>query len=187
MAEYIAKGDHHFHSLHWPVDIDRLKKLKPVSIEWWRKNITASPCGRDGMVVGSTTICDKVCQLLAIRDRSVVFSGSLHQYNWPPRHNWNIVEYIQWSPIIVYYSIFQSKRVLIFSIGQYPDLSRIASNWQTLSHIVVDPTTIPSRPQGLAVIFLRHQECVKRRREDTFFAAQSESRILAPFFASKTV
>jgi hypothetical protein len=22
-------------------------------------------CGRDGMVVGSTTICDKVCQLLA--------------------------------------------------------------------------------------------------------------------------
>ena len=27
MAEYIAKGDHHFHSLHWPVDIDRLKKL----------------------------------------------------------------------------------------------------------------------------------------------------------------
>jgi hypothetical protein len=27
----------------------------------------------------------------------------------------------------------------------------------------------------------------KRRREDTFFAAQSESRISAPFFASKTV
>ena len=40
MAEYIAKGDHHLHSLHWPVDIDRLKKLKrrpinPVSIEIW--------------------------------------------------------------------------------------------------------------------------------------------------------
>ena len=30
------------------------------------------------------------------------------------------------------------------------------------------------------------QVCVKRR-EDTFFAAQSESRISAPFFASKTV
>ena len=40
MAEYIAKGDHHLQSLHWPVDIDRLKKLKwrpinPVSIEIW--------------------------------------------------------------------------------------------------------------------------------------------------------
>jgi hypothetical protein len=34
---------------------------------------------------------------------------SLFIYNWPPRHNWNIVEYIQWSAIIVYYSIFQSK------------------------------------------------------------------------------
>jgi hypothetical protein len=41
--------------------------------------------------------------------------------------------------------------------------------------------------QGLAVIFSHHQVCVKRRREDTFFAAQSESRISAPFFASKTV
>jgi hypothetical protein len=27
----------------------------------------------------------------------------------------------------------------------------------------------------------------KKRREDTFFAAQSESRISAPFFASKMV
>jgi hypothetical protein len=25
-------------------------------------------------------------------DRSVVFSGFLHQLNWPPRYNWNIVE-----------------------------------------------------------------------------------------------
>ena len=41
--------------------------------------------------------------------------------------------------------------------------------------------------QGLAVIFSHHQVCVKRRKEDTFFAAQSESIILAPFFASKTV
>jgi hypothetical protein len=89
----------------------KVSSLLLLTHSWWRKNITASPCGRDGMVVGSTTICDKVCQLLAIRDRSVVFSGSLHQYNWPPRHNWNIVEYIQWSPIIEYYSIFQSKRV----------------------------------------------------------------------------
>jgi hypothetical protein len=42
-------------------------------------------------------------------------------------------------------------------------------------------------PQGLAVIFSHHQVCVRRRREDTFFAAPSESRISAPFFASKTV
>jgi hypothetical protein len=33
--------------------------------------------------------------------------------------------------------------------------------------------------QGLEVIFSHHQVCVKRRREDTFFAAQSESRISA--------
>jgi hypothetical protein len=40
-----------------------------------------------------TTLCDKVCQWLA--KRSVVFFGSssfLHQKNWPPRYNWNIVE-----------------------------------------------------------------------------------------------
>jgi hypothetical protein len=43
------------------------------------------------------------------------------------------------------------------------------------------------KPQGLAVIFSHHQVYVKRRREGTFFAAQSQSRISAPFFASKTV
>jgi len=40
-----------------------------------------------------TTLCDKVCQWLSCR--SVVFSGYygfLHQYNWSPRYNWNIVE-----------------------------------------------------------------------------------------------
>ena len=34
-------------------------------------------------------------RLSVICDRSVVSSGSpgfLHQYNWPPRYNWNIVE-----------------------------------------------------------------------------------------------
>ena len=40
-----------------------------------------------------TTLCDKVCQWLAA-DR--LFSpgppGFLHQKNWPPRYNWNIVE-----------------------------------------------------------------------------------------------
>jgi neutral trehalase len=58
-----------------------------------------------------TTLCDTVCQWLATRrwfslynimwyslsvtcDTSVVFSsyyGFLHQYNFPPRYNWNIV------------------------------------------------------------------------------------------------
>jgi len=39
-------------------------------------------------------LCDKVCQWLAPL-RSVVFSrysGFLHQKNWPPRYNWNVVE-----------------------------------------------------------------------------------------------
>jgi hypothetical protein len=40
--------------------------------------------------------------------------------------------------------------------------------------------------QGLAVIFSHHPICVIRR-EDIFFAAQSKSRISAPFFASKKV
>jgi hypothetical protein len=38
-----------------------------------------------------TTLCDKVSVTC---DRLVVFSGSygfLHQSNWPPRYNWNIV------------------------------------------------------------------------------------------------
>jgi hypothetical protein len=42
----------------------------------------------------NTTLCDKVCPWL-VAGRSVVFSGYsnfLHQWNWPPRHNWNIVE-----------------------------------------------------------------------------------------------
>jgi hypothetical protein len=30
--------------------------------------------------------------LSATCDRLVVFSGFLHQLNWPPRYNWNIVE-----------------------------------------------------------------------------------------------
>ena len=40
-----------------------------------------------------TTLCDK--SLSVTCDRSVVFSrysGLLHQKNWPPRYNWNIVE-----------------------------------------------------------------------------------------------
>ena len=44
----------------------------------------------------------------------------------------------------------------------------------------------PIQPQGLAVIFPHRQVYVKREGR-TLFAAQSESRISAPFFASKTV
>ena len=43
------------------------------------------------------------------------------------------------------------------------------------------------KPQGLAVIFSHHQVFVKRSREDTFFAAQIESRMSASVFASKTI
>ena len=41
--------------------------------------------------------------------------------------------------------------------------------------------------QGLAVIFSHHQYVLKEEREGTFFAAESESRLSTPFFASKTV
>ena len=71
--------------------------------------------GRDSMVIGFTTTyaisayhnwcCEfesrsgrvqhYVVSLSVTHDKSVVFSGSsdfLHQLNWPPRYNWNIVE-----------------------------------------------------------------------------------------------
>jgi len=38
-----------------------------------------------------TTLCDKVCEWL----KTVIISGYscfLHQWNWPPRYNWSIVE-----------------------------------------------------------------------------------------------
>ena len=34
----------------------------------------------------------KMMSLSVTCDRSVVFSSFIHQYNWPPRYNWNIVE-----------------------------------------------------------------------------------------------
>ena len=37
-----------------------------------------------------TTICDKVCQWLAVIFSG--YSGFLHQWNWPPWYNWYIVE-----------------------------------------------------------------------------------------------
>ena len=41
--------------------------------------------------------------------------------------------------------------------------------------------------QGLAVIFSHRQGYMLKEKGGHFFAAQSESRISAPFFASKTV
>jgi len=37
-----------------------------------------------------TTLCDKVCQWLVTG--RWFSTGFLHQSNWPPRYNWNIVE-----------------------------------------------------------------------------------------------
>jgi hypothetical protein len=121
MAEYIAKGDHHFHSLCWPVDINRLKKLKwrpinPVSIEIWIS-----------------------IQLL------------------------HFIEYIQ-----QYFSYVVAVSYIGGGNRRKPPTYHGSQVTDKLSHIVVDPTTITSRPQGLAVIFSCHQVCVKRRREDTF-------------------
>ena len=77
----------------------------------WRRD----PCGHDRMVVGFTTtcaisaynhlssefehrswrgvldtLCDKICQWFATG--LWLSSGFDHQWNWPPRNNWNIVE-----------------------------------------------------------------------------------------------
>ena len=50
-------------------------------------------CVKDEMNVLNTTLCNDVCQWLATgRWCSREYSCFLHQYNWPPRYNWNIVE-----------------------------------------------------------------------------------------------
>jgi hypothetical protein len=41
--------------------------------------------------------------------------------------------------------------------------------------------------RGSQLYFHITRYVLKRRREDTFWGAKSESRVLAPFFASKTV
>jgi hypothetical protein len=66
--------------------------------------------GRDGMVVGSTTICDKVCQLLATgRWFSSVPPAS--PTNITDRHDiTEILLNIFNKVLIAYYSIFQLKR-----------------------------------------------------------------------------
>ena len=83
--------------LHWPIDIDRLKKFKwqpinPISIEIWNS-----------------------IQLL------------------------HFIEYIQ--------QYFSYVVAVSYIEGAGENHRPVASNWQTLSHIVVDPTTIPSRPR----------------------------------------
>jgi hypothetical protein len=62
-------------------------------------------------------------------------------------------------------------------INRFPDMD---TYFTEINHVLL-------ASQGLAVIFSHHQVCVIRRREDTLFVAQSESRISAFFFASKTV
>jgi hypothetical protein len=52
------------------------------------KSCEFEPRSWHGVLV--TTLCDKVCQWLAVIFSG--YSGFLHQWNWPPRYNWNIVE-----------------------------------------------------------------------------------------------
>ena len=42
-------------------------------------------------------------------------------------------------------------------------------------------------PQGFEVIFSHHQVCIKKKKGGHFLGAKSESRVSAPFFASKMV
>ena len=69
-----------------------------INIGFWRPPFTPfiSPLMlwvRISIRVRCTTLCDKSLSMTC--DNSVVFSrysGFLHQKNWPPRYNWNIVE-----------------------------------------------------------------------------------------------
>ena len=62
------------------------------------KSFDIESCSWQGVL--DTTLCDKVCQWL-VTGRSVVFCryfGFLHQKNWLPWYNWNIVESVENSP-----------------------------------------------------------------------------------------
>ena len=87
--------------LHWPVDIDRLEKLKwrPINPVWLKYGIVYNYC------------------------------TSLNIFN-------NI-------------SVMLWRSVILVEEAEGPGENHrpVASNWQTLSHIVVDPTTVPSRPR----------------------------------------
>ena len=52
---------------------------------------------------------------------------------------------------------------------------------------VIKFTSCLPRAQGLTVIFSHHQVCIKKKKGGHFWGAKSESRVSAPFFASKTV
>ena len=54
-------------------------------------------------------------------------------------------------------------------------------------NVKIELLTFSPIPQGPAVIFSHHQVCIKKKKGDTFWGAKSESRVSAPFFASKTV
>jgi hypothetical protein len=56
-------------------------------------------------------------------------------------------------------------------------------------HTDHSPKAILYIAQGLAVIFSHHQVCIKKKKGGHFWegGAKSESRVSAPFFASKTI
>ena len=59
--------------------------------------------------------------------------------------------------------------------------------WLVRNKNSVSEYIVTCLPTGARSYIFTSPGICKKRREDTFFAAQSESRILAPFFASKTV
>ena len=98
--------------MHWKSNAILRPKVNGSGSIFFLDNLS----DRDCMVVGLTTtfavgayhhwccgfdsrsgwgVQHYVIKLSVICGRSVVFSGSsgfLHQYNWPPRYNWNIAE-----------------------------------------------------------------------------------------------
>jgi hypothetical protein len=58
-------------------------------------------------------------------------------------------------------------------------------SWRSV--LLMEEPEDPEKTTGARSYIFTSPGICKKRREDTFFAPQSESRISAPFFASKTV
>jgi hypothetical protein len=97
--KYILKNCHDITEILLKVALNTITQyIKDKQTRDLQLHLQSVPIATD--VMSSNLDQGEVCNIMWYNlsvtcDRSVVFSGSsgfLHQYNWPPRYNWNIVE-----------------------------------------------------------------------------------------------
>jgi hypothetical protein len=138
-------------------------------------NITASPCETNSY----NDIIDSPCLILIIRIRNKTDEQNKNHTHTPLKH---------W---IKPKSIIQDRKTRYQKLDtrtptQYRKLdTRTRTQYRKLD------TRTPTQYRKLDITsqlyFHITRYVLKRRREDTFWGAKSESRVSAPFFASKTV